>query len=382
MAKQKEVEVVKAAAPKMDKDKKAAVLKALASVQESFGEDVAFYGNDSKTLDIESIPTGSLGLDNAIGVGGFPRGRISEIFGAEASGKTLICLSTIGQCQRMGGQAVFIDVEQSITKEWCKSLGVDFDNLIIVQPNSGEEALKVLQKFVETNAVDLVVLDSIAALVPKSVIDGEIGDITVAAQARLMSQAISKLTPIISKTKVAALFINQTRVNIGGYGNPEVTPGGKAMKFYASVRLRVGKVNSSEIKDPVTGDQIGHRMKVNVVKNKVASPFRIAEFDLIYTKGIQQKSEVSELAMIKGIVSNPKGRTYTYKNYTWTSKKDYDQAVKDDQVLCDLLMADVKKALADKAPNAVVGEVEEIEEVNGTLVNKKTGEVIEVDGKE
>jgi recombination protein RecA len=349
------------------------VLKVMEKIKEEFGDDVVCVGSDSKNLDIKTISTGSLGLDCVIGAGGLPQGRVIEIFGPESSGKTLISLSTIANCQRNGGQAVFIDMEQSLTKDWCRSLGVDFDRLIISQPNSGEEALKIVQRFIETNEVDIIVIDSVAALVPKQIIDGEIGDVTVAVQARMLSQALSKINPIISKTKVCAVFINQLRSNIGGYGNPETTPGGKALKFYASLRLRVSKESQSEIKDS-KGNQIGHRMKVAVVKNKIGSPGGQASFELLYTKGIQQKSEISELSVIKGIVQNPKGRTYTFRNYTWTSRKEFDEAVKKDIVLADALMEEVKKAVAENAPDVVETT---IEEVDGMIVDKATGEILE-----
>lgn len=370
-----ETKEVKAVSVKTDSAKKNAVLNALKGIQKTFGQRTVFLGNDSTTLDIESVPTGSMSLNCAIGVGGLPKGRITEISGAEGSGKTLVSLTAIAEIQKKGGMAVFIDAEHAISKEWCKALGVDFDSLIVAQPESGEDALNIMQKFVETNSVDIIVLDSVAALVTKREIEGEMGDAHMAELARLMSQGLKKLTPLVSKSKVACVFINQLRMNIGGYGNPEITPGGKALKYFSSLRLKVGKVPSSDIKG-VGGQKIGHRLKVTCIKNKVAAPFKEAEFDLYYLKGIDRKSEVSSMATQKGIVARPNNRRYEYGKFVWSSKAEYEQALASDPELMEEIMQKTITAINDNQPDVEVGATN-VQEVNGALVDMNTGEVLD-----
>jgi len=375
------VKKVRESAPKEDGAKKTAVANALKAIQKSFGERSAFFGNDSKTLDLQCAPTDSMSLNCAIGIGGVPKGRITEISGAEGSGKTLVSLGVIANCQRNGGQAVFIDAEHALSKEWCKALGVDFDKLIICQPESGEEALQIMERFVDTNSVDVIVLDSVAALVTKREIEGEMGDAHMAELARLMSSSLKKLTPKVSRTNIACIFINQLRTNIGGYGNPEITPGGKALKYFCSLRLKVGKVSGSEKKDS-NGIKIGHRLKVTVIKNKVAAPFKEAEFDLYYLKGIDKKSEVSTLATQKGVVARPNNRRYEYGKFVWNSKAEYEEALATDDELCNEIMNKTIAAIAANAPDVEVGATANAQVVNGALVDINTGEVLESEASE
>lgn len=363
--------------PTDQKDKQRALMQALKSVQAAFGEESVFRGGDNKSLVIESISTGSLGLDTAIGVGGLPRGRIIEIFGREGSGKTMLALSTISEAQKLGGQCVFIDVEHALDPDWCRKLGVDFDKMIISQPNSGEEALDIMQKFVESNAVDVIVLDSVASLVSKAEIEGDMGAQHMGQTARLMSLALKKLTPLVAKSKVVCIFINQIREKIGVmYGNPETTPGGNALKFYSSVRLKAGKISGSEKK--IGQEQIGHRLKIQLIKNKVATPFKVAEFDLYYNSGIDQKSEISSLAITKGVVANPQGRTYTYKEWKWTSKSAFEEEISTNVKLATQLLEDVKEALKNKVEDKQVMVVaEKIVGGEKVLIDEKTGEILD-----
>ncbi len=281
---------------------------ALSQIEKSFGKGAIMrLGEGGKEL-VEAIPTGSLSLDIALGVGGLPRGRITEIYGAESSGKTTIALQTIAEAQKLGGLALFIDAEHALDTEYAKALGVNIDRLYISQPTTGEEALEIMDAIVKSGAVDIVVLDSVAALVPKAEIEGEMGDAFVGIQARMMSQALRKLGGNINKSKTAAIFINQLREKIGVmYGNPETTPGGRALKFWASVRLEVRR--SDAIK--VGTEQIGTRTKVKVVKNKISPPFKTIEFDMIFGKGISRSGDLLDVATAHGVIT----RAGTYYNY-------------------------------------------------------------------
>jgi len=279
-----------------------AKLKALGLAQEqinkSFGEGAIRRLGDSSTVDVELVSSGSLSLDLALG-GGYPKGRIIEIFGPESSGKTTLTLHAIAEIQKQGGTAAFIDAEHALDPAYARRLGVDTDNLLVSQPDNGEQALEIAETLVRSNAVDLVVIDSVAALVPQAEIDGDMGDSHMGLQARLMSQALRKLTGIISKSKTTVIFINQIRMKIGVmFGNPETTTGGNALKFYASVRVdirRTGQIKSGE-------DIIGNRTKVKIVKNKIAPPFRSAEFDIMYNEGISKTGDVLDLAVAHNIV--------------------------------------------------------------------------------
>ncbi len=327
-------------------EKMKALQAAMAKIEKDYGKGSIMKLGDEKIENVEVIPTGSLGLDIALGVGGYPRGRIIEIYGPESSGKTTLAIHAIAEVQKNGGIAAFIDAEHAFDRFYAEKLGVDVDNLYISQPDNGEQALEIADQLIRSSAIDLIIIDSVAALTPKKEIEGDMGDSAVGLHARLMSQALRKLTSTISKTKTTCIFINQLREKIGvSFGNPETTTGGNALKFYASVRLDIRK--STPIKDGET--VLGNLTKVKVVKNKVAPPFRKTEFDIMFGEGISKTGELVDLGVEHEIITKS-GSWFSYGDQKLAQGRDaVKNLLADNPELCEELEAKIKQAISEKA---------------------------------
>jgi recombination protein RecA len=327
----------------MDEGRAKALETTVGNLRKRFGDGVIMKLGEAHHLDVSAIPTGSIALDLALGVGGVPRGRITEIYGPESSGKTTLCQHVIAECQKMGGVAAFIDVEHALDPAYAARCGVDVDNLYISQPDTGEQALEIAEALVRSGAVDVIAIDSVAALVPRAEIEGEMGDAHMGLQARLMSQALRKLSGAIKQSNAAILFTNQLRQKIGVFfGNPETTTGGMALKFYASVRLDIRRVQA--IKEG--GEVIGNRAKVTVKKNKVAPPFRVAEFDIMYNEGISRAGDVLDVATAMGIIEK-RGSFYSYGEARLSQgRENAKEFLRENPEVC----AEVEKCIREQAP--------------------------------
>ncbi len=326
----------------LEKDQRIKILEdTITNLEKQYGKGTIMKLGDGVVTQVEAIPTGSLSLDYALGIGGVPRGRIVEIYGPESSGKTTLCLHIIAEAQKLGGLAAFIDAEHALDVNYAKRLGVDTTNLLLSQPDFGEQALEIVDTLIRSNALDIIVVDSVAALVPRSEIEGDMGDPQMAMQARLMSQALRKITGAISKSKTCVIFINQLRSKIGVmFGNPETTTGGNALKFYASVRLDIRRV--AAIKDG--NNVVGNRTKVKIAKSKVAPPFKEVEFDILYNEGISKAGDIIDLAVEQGILKKS-GAWFTYKEDRFQGREQLKQKMIDEPKLLESLELEVKKAL-------------------------------------
>ena len=338
----------------MNEEKLKALNAVLAQIEKSYGKGAIMkLGSNAGNTDIEVIPTGCLSLDLALGVGGLPRGRMVEIYGPESSGKTTVALHAVAQAQKMGGVAAFVDAEHALDPVYAKKLGVDLDELYVSQPDTGEQALDIVDALVRSSAVDIIVVDSVAALTPKAEIEGDMGDSHVGLQARLMSQALRKLTAIVNKSKTCVVFINQLREKVGVmFGNPEVTPGGKALKFYASIRIDVRKTDI--LKD--TDGAAGNRTRAKVVKNKLAPPFRQAEFDIMYGEGVSQEGCIIDLGVQYDVIKKS-GAWYSYNdNKVANGRERMRQFLKDNPELSKEIEEKIRAAAKGAPVVAVAGE--------------------------
>jgi recombination protein RecA len=350
-------------------DRSKAIELALSGLEKQFGKGSIMRLGSKDVVPISVISTGSISFDAALGVGGVPRGRVIEIFGPESSGKTTITLQIIAEAQKAGGLAAFVDAEHALDPAYAAKLGVDIDNLLVSQPDYGEQALEIVEALVRSNAIDVLVVDSVAALVPKAELDGEMGDSHMGLQARLMSQALRKLTGTVSKSRTCLIFINQIREKIGVmFGNPETTTGGKALKFYSSVRIDIRRIGAVKDGDSV----VGSRTKVKVVKNKVAAPFRDAEFDILYGEGISREGDVLDLAVLHNIVDKS-GAWYSYQGERIGQGRENVRAfLKDNRAIFTRVDTEIRKKLGigggadvDLPPVPVNGEVQAKEAVRG-----------------
>ena len=340
MAKEKEGEALNS-----QQEKLKALQAAMSKIEKDYGKGSIMRMGDEQVEHVDVIPTGSISLNAALGVGGYPKGRIIEIYGPESSGKTTLAIHAIAEAQKAGGIAAFIDAEHAFDRFYAEKLGVDIDNLYISQPDNGEQALEIADQLIRSSAIDIIVIDSVAALTPKKEIEGDMGDSAVGLQARLMSQALRKLTSTISKTNTTCIFINQLREKIGVmFGNPETTTGGNALKFYASVRLDIRRVTSIKDGDNVIGNQV----RVKIVKNKVAPPFRKAEFEITFGEGISKIGEIVDLGVEYGIIKKS-GSWFSYGESKLAQGRDaVKELLKDNPELCDELEAKIMSAIADK----------------------------------
>ncbi len=332
-------------------DRQKAIDVAMAQIQEKFGAGSLMRLGEAKAMEVEAVPTGCLSLDIALGVGGVPRGRIIEIYGPEASGKTTLAQHIVAEVQKLGGIAAFIDAEHALDPEYAKKIGVNIDNLLISQPDTGEQALEILETLVRSNGIDVIVVDSVAALVPKAEIEGEMGDQHMGLQARLMSQALRKLAGIVSKTRTVVIFINQIRMKIGVFfGNPETTTGGNALKFYSSVRIEIRRATQIKSADKV----VGNRTKVKVVKNKVAPPFRTTEFDIMYAEGISVSGDLLDTGITYKVVQK-NGNTYAYgETKLGVGREQAKDFLRQNPKLMADIRADVIKASRNETAENVV----------------------------
>jgi recombination protein RecA len=339
-------------------DKKKALNLAIAQIEKSCGKGSIMRMDEKEKVRVEAVPTGAINLDAAIGVGGIPRGRVTEIYGPESSGKTTLCLHVVANAQKMGGVAAFIDAEHALDTEYARKLGVDVESLLISQPDTGEQALEICEILVRSGAVDIVVIDSVAALVPKAEIEGDMGDSHVGLQARLMSQALRKLTGAIARSKTIVIFINQLREKIGVmFGNPETTTGGKALKFYASVRLDIRRIGPVKEKE----DVVGSHVRVKVVKNKVAPPFKQAEFDIMYAEGISHTSLLVDIGSEANIIEKS-GAWYSYKGQKiGQGRENAKMYLKDNPAIMAEIEEQVKGVLGIGADQAGAPEADEAE---------------------
>jgi recombination protein RecA len=345
-----------------DREQKLKIIEdAITSIERTYGKGSIMKLGDGVINPVESIPTGALSLDYALGIGGIPRGRITEVYGPESSGKTTLCLHIIAEAQKTGGLAAFIDAEHALDVNYAKRLGVDTANLLLSQPDFGEQALEITDTLVRSNALDIIVIDSVAALVPRSEIEGEMGDATMAVQARLMSQALRKLTGAISKSKTAVVFINQLRSKIGiMFGNPETTTGGNALKFYASLRLDIRRI--AAIKDGT--EVIGNRTKVKIVKSKVAPPFKEVEFDILYNEGISRTGDLLDMATNMGIVKKS-GAWFTFEEDRFQGREQFRQKL--------IEAPDLYKKLEDQVKEKLNVKIKKEEDETGNGKDKSSG---------
>ncbi len=318
---------------------------AIDQIKEKFGEGAIMKFGEAKAMEVSVIPTGCLSLDIALVVGGVPRGRIIEIYGAEASGKTTIAQHIAAETQKMGGLVAFVDAEHALDPEYAKKIGVNINELLFSQPDSGEQALDIVETLVRSNSVDVIIVDSVAALTPKAEIEGEMGDTHMALQARLMSQALRKLTAIVSKTKTCVIFINQIRHKIGVFfGNPETTPGGLALKFYSSVRIELRRAAQIKMGEEI----VGNRVKAKIVKNKVAAPFKTAEFDIMYNEGISLSGDIIDLGMTYGLVKKS-GTTFSYKDIKLgVGRENAKKTLKEDKKLTQEIKKEIWNFIKEK----------------------------------